>query len=401
MNQIRKKTAEKIELNQFLILLMSVANAICAANLYYAQPLLSNLATYFHVSSTVIGISATIIQIGFAIGLIFIVPLGDIVNQRSLILIMLSCSMAAVLELSFVTNVIWFIIGSLFVGITSITQMVLVTLAAHLANPASRGRVIGTVMTGLLIGMQLSRTFSGIIGTYYGWQVVYQIAAVMIGILIIIFYFHLPQSSPDAVMSYGKLISSLGSILRKQPILRSSSLIGAMMFASFSAFWTTLSFLLKSPAYNLGAQTAGMLGLIGAVGALAASIAGRVVDKKGYYFTLTIGISLSMAGYLCFWILGYQLWGLIWGIVLLSIGIQTAQISNQAKINTLDDILRSRNNGLYMAFYFIGGAIGSFLGSYLWGLFGWTGVCILGITFQVIAVVTHFFENKHTTMTSN
>ncbi|MBW4085714.1 MFS transporter [Paenibacillus sp. S150] len=401
MKQIKENPAEKIELNQFLIFLMSIASAICAANLYYAQPLLSNLSAYFHVSSTVIGISATIIQIGFAIGLIFIVPLGDMVNQRSLIIVMLICSMVALLELSFATNIIWFTIGSLFVGITSIAQMVLVTLAAHLANPASRGRIIGTVMTGLLIGMQLSRTFSGIIGTYYGWQVVYQIASVMIGILIIIFYFYLPQSSPGTAMSYGKLIASLGSIVRNQPILRSSSLIGAMMFASFSAFWTTLSFLLKSPVYNLGAQTAGILGLIGAVGAIAASIAGRVVDKKGYYFTLTIGISLSIAGFMCFWILGDRMWGLIFGIILLSVGVQTAQISNQAKINTLDAALRSRNNGVYMAFYFIGGAIGSFLGSYFWGLSGWTGVCILGITFQIIAAVTHFFGVKHTTMAQN
>lgn len=401
MNQIKKKPFEKIELNQFLILLMSIASAICAANLYYAQPLLSNLSTYFHVSSTVIGIPATIIQIGFAIGLIFIVPLGDIVNQRSLIIVMLICSMAALLGLSFATNIIWFTIGSLFVGITSIAQMVLVTLAAHLANPASRGRVIGTVMSGVLIGMQLSRTFSGVIGTYYGWQVVYQIAAVMIGMLIIIFYFYLPQSAPNAAMSYGKLIASLGRILRQQPILRSSSLIGAMMFASFSAFWTTLSFLLKSPVYNLGAQMAGMLGLIGAVGALAASIAGRFVDKKGDYFTLTIGISLSMAGFMCFWMIGYQMWGLVLGIILLSIGVQTAQISNQAKINTLDAALRSRNNGVYMAFYFIGGAIGSFLGSYFWGLSGWTGVCILGVGFQIIAALTHFLGNKHSAMTPN
>ncbi|WP_371379059.1 MFS transporter [Sporomusa aerivorans] len=396
MDQIKEKNFEKPKLSQFLILLMSITSAISAANLYYAQPLLSNLSTYFHVSSTVIGISAMIIQIGFAIGLIFIVPLGDMVNQRSLIIIMLICSMVALLELSFATNIIWFTIGSLFVGITSIAQMVLVTLAAHLANPASRGRVIGAVMTGLLIGMQLSRTFSGIIGTYYGWQVVYQIASIMIGILIIIFYFCLPQSSPDTSMSYGKLISSLGSILRNQPILRSSSLIGATMFASFSAFWTTLSFLLESPMYNLGAQAAGMLALIGVVGALAASIAGRVVDKKGYYFTLTIGISLSMAGFICFWMLGYQMWGLICGIILLSLGIQTAQISNQANINTLDAVFRSRNNGIYMAFYFIGGAIGSFLGSYFWGLSGWAGVCILGIGFQIIAAVTHFLRNKHT-----
>lgn len=394
MEQIKKESPEKTKLSRFLILLMSIASAVCVANLYYSQPLLSNLSRYFHVSSAVIGISAMLIQIGYAIGLVFLVPLGDIVKHRPLIITMLICSMAALLELSFATNIVWFTIGSLLVGITSITQMLLVTLAAHLANPASRGRVIGTVMTGLLVGMLLSRTFSGIVGTHWGWPAVYRIAALMIGILMIVFYFCLPRSVPDATMSYGKLLTSLGGLLRNQPVLRSSSLIGAMMFATFSAFWTTLSFLLKTPVYNLGAQAAGMFGLLGAAGALAASVAGRVSDKKGPRFTLTIGISLSVAGFICFWAFGYQMWGLICGIILLDVGVQTAQISNQAKINTLNAASRSRNNAIYMAFYFIGGAFGSFMGSYFWGLFGWTGVCALGIAFLIIAAAAHFLGFK-------
>ncbi|MFT9078289.1 MFS transporter [Ethanoligenens sp.] len=199
-------------------------------------------------------------------------------------------------------------------------------------------------------------------------------------------------------MSYGKLLVSLGGLLRGQPVLRSSSLVGAMMFATFSAFWTTLSFLLKGPAYHLGSQAAGMFGLLGAAGAMAASVAGRVSDRKGPRFTLTIGISLSVAGFLCFWAFGFQMWGLICGIILLDLGVQTAQISNQAKINALDAAARSRNNAVYMAFYFIGGAVGSFLGSYLWGLFGWAGVCALGIVFQIVAVIAHFCSFKQKQM---
>lgn len=161
------------------------------------------------------------------------------------------------------------------------------------------------------------------------------------------------------------------------------------MFTTFSAFWTTLSFLLKTPVYHLGAQAAGMFGLLGVVGALATSVAGRVADKKGPSFTLAIGISLSTAGFICFWIFGYQMWGLICGIIQLDLGVQTAQISNQAKINALDAASRSRNNAVYMASYFIGGAFGSFLESYVWGLFGWTGVCALGVVFQILAAMTH------------
>ncbi|WP_341349182.1 MFS transporter [Ethanoligenens harbinense] len=218
MEQVKRERSQKLQLNRFLILLMSIVSAVSVANLYYCQPLLPNLSRYFHVSSAIIGIAAMLVQIGYAIGLIFLVPLGDIVKHRVLIITMLACSMAALLELSFASNILWFTVGSLFVGITSITQMLLVTLAAHLEKPASRGRVIGTVMTGLLTGMLLSRTFSGIIGTHWGWRAVYQLAAVMMGILILLFFFCLPQSSPDGAMSYGKLLASLGGLLRNQRI---------------------------------------------------------------------------------------------------------------------------------------------------------------------------------------
>lgn len=395
MNQYEKiNIQQKFKLSRFLVVLMSIASGITVANLYYSQPLLENFSRFFNVSSTMIGISAMLIQIGYAIGLIFLVPLGDIIEHRFLIMTMLFCSMAALIGLSFASNVKWLFVGSLLVGMTSITPMLIVTLAAHLAEPAYRGRVIGNVMSGLLIGMLLSRTFSGVVGAALGWQVVYRIAAVMMGLLILIFYFLLPEISSDTVMSYGKLLKSLVGLLKKQAVLRRASLIGAMMFATFSDFWTTLSFLLKSPTYNMGAQTAGIFGLLGVVGALAASIVGRISDKKGPCFTLTIAIVFSFASYICLWVFGYNMWGLIIGIILLDLGVQSGQISNQAGINDLDAAARSRNNAVYMAFYFIGGAVGSFLGSYFWGLFGWTGVCAVGIVFQIIAAVTHIIGTR-------
>jgi predicted MFS family arabinose efflux permease len=195
-------------------------------------------------------------------------------------------------------------------------------------------------------------------------------------------------------MSYGNLLKSLVGLLRNQPVLKEASLIGAMMFATFSAFWTALSFLLKSPVYNLGAQAAGLFGLVGVVGALAASIVGRVTDKRSPRFTLTIAIILSALSYICFWIFGYRMWGLISGVILLDLGIQSGQISNQARINTLDATARSRNNAVYMAFYFGGGALGSLLGTFFWGLFGWTGVCAVGIIFQIIAATVHILGIK-------
>ena len=378
------------EMSRFLIVLMSVASGVTAANLYYAQPLGEKLSQFFNVSSTLIGIAAMLIQLGYAMGLVFLVPLGDIKEHRSLIMTMLFCSMIALLGLSFASNVGWFLVGSLFVGLTSVTPMLIVTLAAHLANPAKRGRVIGSVMSGLLIGILLSRTFSGIVGSALGWQAVYRIAAIMMGLLILIFKLSIPKTIPDAVMSYGKLLRSLTVLLRNQHTLREASLVGAMMFATFSTFWTTLSFLLKSPTYNLGTQVAGMFGLIGVAGALAATVVGRIADKKSPRFTLSIAIVFTSTAFICFWFFGYRMWGLVLGTILLDLGVQSGQISNQSRINALDASARSRNNAVYMAFYFIGGALGSFLGSLFWGILGWTGVCIVGISFQIIAAIVHF-----------
>lgn len=380
---------KKFELSHFLIVLMSIACAACAANLYYSQPLLEQISRFFNVSSSVIGIAAMLIQIGYAIGLIFLVPLGDIKERRRLIMTMLFCSAIALLSLSVSLNIWLLLFSSLLVGLTSITPMLIVPLAAHLAKPEERGEVIGSVMSGLLIGILLSRVFSGIIGSILGWQIVYRIAAGMMFLLILVFKVWLPKSAPDYSMSYKKLLKSLIGLLKNQPVLMEASLIGAMMFGTFSIFWTTLSFLLKSPTYNLGAQAAGMFGLAGIVGALAASIVGRVADKKSPRFTLTIAIMFSFLSYICFLIFGYQMWGLIIGVILLDLGIQAGQISNQARINTLDAVARSRNNAVYMTFYFLGGALGSWLGTFFWGLFGWIGVCGVGIIFQIVAATIH------------
>jgi predicted MFS family arabinose efflux permease len=237
--------------------------------------------------------------------------------------------------------------------------------------------------------------FSGIIGSILGWQDVYRIAAAMMILLILIFNLCFPKSVPNTVMSYRKLLKSLFVLLRTQPTLQETSLIGAMMFATFSAFWTTLSFFLKSPVYNLGAQTAGIFGLVGIIGALAASVVGRIADKRNPRFTLSIAISISALSYICFLFFGYQMWGLIIGVVLLDLGIQSGQVSNQARINDLDATARNRNNAVYMTFYFCGGALGSFLGTFFWGFWGWTGVCSIGIIFQIIAVIIHILGIKH------
>lgn len=378
-------TRKGIGLNRLLLLLMSSASGLTVANLYYAQPLLEELSRYYSVLPGTMGISAMLIQIGYALGLFFLVPLGDIREHRKLIITVLFGSMITLLGLSYAPNMTCFLAGSLLVGVTSIVPMLVLSFAAHLARPTARGQVIGIVMSGLLIGILLSRTFSGIVGSVLGWQAVYRIASVMMGLLILIFSLCLPRSNQESIMTYGALLKSLGVLLKNTPVLQESAIIGAMMFATFSTFWTSLSFLLKSPAYHLGAQAAGLFGLIGIVGALAASIVGRLADKKGPCFTLKIAIALSGLSYLFFWFFGYRMAGLVTGVILLDMGIQSGQVSNQARINALTPEARNRINAVYMVCYFCGGALGSALGSIGWEYFGWSGVCAVGMVFQIIA----------------
>jgi predicted MFS family arabinose efflux permease len=379
----------KAILTRPLVFLMAIASGATVANLYYAQPLLEELSRYFHVSQSGIGVAAMLIQVGYALGLLFLVPLGDIRERRSLIITVLLCSTAALLLISFSTTIGLFLFSSLLLGTASIVPQLLVPFAAQLALPHERGKAIGNVMSGLLVGILLSRTLSGTVGSVLGWQAVYRLAAVMIALLTISFSFILPRSHAGSAMPYGRLMLSLGRLFRSEPVLRQSALIGAAMFAAFSSFWTTLSFLLKSPVYNLGAQAAGLFGLVGVAGALTASITGRITDRVSPRFTLSIAIALAGAAYVVFWVAGYTMAGLVVGVIVLDIGAQSGHISNQARIYALDPAARNRINAVYMVTSFAGGAIGSVLSSYGWGLYGWHGVCSVGLVFLAIAGIIH------------
>lgn len=377
-----------------LVLLMAVACGITVANIYYAQPLLSEIARTFDVSQADIGVVAMLTQIGYAMGMLFLLPLGDIRERRSLIVLMLFVAAAALIMMSASFNIGILFFAAFAVGFTSIIPQLIVPFAAQLALPSERGKIIGNVMSGLLIGILLSRTFSGIIGTAFGWRTVYIIAAIMMMILAAALKALLPVSLPSSKVAYKKLLGSLWGLLKTEPILREASISGAMLFAAFSVFWTTLVFLLESSVYNLGAQTAGLFGLVGVTGALAASLVGRVADKKSPRFTLGMAIVICIISYVCFLLLGFKLWGLIIGVILLDLGTQAGQVSNQARIFALNPEARNRINTVFMVSYFIGGSTGSIVGAYSWSHFGWIGVCVTGILFDTIALISHFGLRK-------
>lgn len=376
-------------LSKTLVLIMAAAGGIVVANLYYAQPLLSEIARTFKVSEGSIGIVAMLTQLGYATGMFFILPLGDIKERRNLIVLMLYLASGALLLMSVSGNITLLLFAAFTVGFTSVVPQLIVPLSAQLAPPRDRGKIIGTVMSGLLIGILLSRTFSGIIGQAFGWRVVYIIGTVLMLLLATMLKVTLPITPPTSDIKYTKLLKSLWGILRTETVLKEASINGAMMFATFSAFWTSLIFLMESPVYKLGAEAAGLFGLVGVGGALTAPLIGRIADKKSPRYTVGIAIIISTLSYICFWTLGFKIWGLIIGVILLDLGTQSGLISNQARTQALSAEKRNRINTIFMVSYFMGGSLGSILGAYFWAHFGWSGVCAVGLLFQMVAIVAH------------
>ncbi|ABR32922.1 MFS transporter [Clostridium beijerinckii] len=381
-------------LTKLLILVMSIACGLTVANLYYIQPLLGDIAKTFHVDQLSIGFAAMLTQIGYAIGMIFILPLGDIKEKRNLIVIMLLFSVISLMSMFFSSNIYILTISSFAVGFTSIIPQLIIPLAAQLSNPQQRGQTIGTIMSGLLIGILLSRTVSGILGSYLGWRIVYLIAAIMMFTLMLILRKLIPLCNPISDIKYSELLKSMIHLIKTEPILRESSLNGALMFSAFSAFWTTLIFLLESSHYNMGAEAAGLLGLVGVSGALAAPLVGKVADKRGSRFAIGICIVVVIVSYLLFFLFGFKILGLVLGVILLDLGVQSCNVSNQARVHSLNEETRNRLNTIYMVSFFLGGAFGSFLGSYSYSHFGWYGVCTFGIITQILALIIHKISKK-------
>nr|WP_046065935.1 MFS transporter [Clostridium scatologenes] len=377
-------------LTRLLTLLMAIACGLAVANLYYIQPLESQIADTFHITQNMAGIAATLTQIGYAFGLLLLVPLGDMAERKSMILRILLLVDISLLMAAWSPFYGLLLIVMFAVGFTTIVPQLIIPYAAHLAHPEEQGKIIGNLMGGLLMGILLSRTLSGLIGSAFNWRIVYLLAAILMSILAIIIKYFFPKSQPTSKISYSELMKSIPKQIKKERTLRESAINGFFMFGAFSAFWTSLIFLLETPFYNMGTREAGLFGLAGIAGAIAAPLIGKMADKKSPRFIVGIGVMLSTLAYLCFWFLGLHLWGLIIGIIILDLGNQFGQVSNMARVQSLSDSMRSRNGTVFMFFYFMGGACGSFLGTLFWQNFAWKGVCTVGIIFMFMAITSHF-----------
>jgi predicted MFS family arabinose efflux permease len=385
----RKKSTDFI-LTKPLIFLMAVICGVSVANLYYIQPLEAQIAAAFHVSQNAAGIAAMLTQIGYALGLLLFVPLGDMTERRSVILRMLALVAVSLLAAGLSPSYAILLIAMFAIGLTTIVPQLVVPYAAQLSRKEEQGKTIGDVMSGLLIGILLSRAFSGLVGAALGWRAVYLIATGLILVLAVVIRCIFPKSESHAEMSYPGLLKSIPGLVKSQRPLRESALNGFFMFGSFSAFWTSLIFLLETPHYNMGAREAGLFGFAGVAGALAAPLIGKAADRKSPRFTVGIGVLLSTLAYLFFSFFGFHIWGLIVGVIVLDLGNQCGQVSNMARVQALGDETRSRNNTVFMFSYFIGGAAGSFLGTLGFQHFGWFGVCAVGLAFQLAAILIHF-----------
>jgi predicted MFS family arabinose efflux permease len=375
-----------------MVWLLAVASAFAVGNLYYGQPLLADIARSFSVSVNSVGIAATVTQLGYAVGLLLIVPLGDACERRSLIVITLLAVTVALIATALAPSIPWLTFACFAIGVTTVVPQIILPMAASLAHPRERGRVVGTIMSGLLIGILLARTVSGFIGAQFGWRAMYWIAAGMMLLLALALRVTLPTNRPQTQLSYAQLMRSLGGLLRTEPSIREMSLFGGLVFGAFSAFWSTLAFFLSTPPYHYGSEVVGLFGLVGVAGALIASFVGRLADRIDARYITGGAIVVTLLAFIVFWLLGHLLWGLILGVILLDMGTQGNQVSNQARVYSLNPEARNRLNTIYMVAYFVGGSLGTALGTYGWSVAHWTGVCIVGSAMLMIAIIVYLWS---------
>ncbi|MFL9996528.1 MFS transporter [Paraburkholderia sediminicola] len=367
---------------------MAVACGVFVANIYYNQPILELLQQAFPRSPGLVNLVPTATQLGFACGLFFLVPLGDRIDRRKLILGQTALLIVALVCLAAAPNAWLLVIASAVVGIAGSVAQQVVPFAAELAEAKRRGQVVGTVMSGLLCGILLGRAVGGFTADHWGWRATFWLGAAMTAIVWVMLLVRLPHSEPKTRHSYFRLMKSLIELWREEPSLRRATCIQAAMFGSFIGLWTILALRLHE-AFGLGADVAGLMGIVGAAGILIAPLAGRVADRRGPHAVIGLGCLIMLLSYAVLGLWG-SLVGLIVGIILLDFGEQSALISNQHVVYALRPEARSRLNTLFMSGMFVGGAAGSWGASLSWRLGGWHAACVFGGALALLGFVLHF-----------
>ncbi|PRP66651.1 MFS transporter [Nonlabens agnitus] len=375
MNQ--NVTAEP-KLSNTVLYLMSISAGLVVANIYYNQPLLNLISQNLGVSQASASNVALATQLGYAAGLLIIIPLGDKFSNKLILKYDFLILVISLLVTAVASNIYILIASSFVIGFASVIPQLFVPMAARLSEEAHRGRAIGIVMSGLLIGILASRTISGVVGEYFGWRAIFYIAAGLMVLLFILLHFKLPKLNPTYEGSYLSLFRSIAHYFKTEPTVRVAALRGGLGFAAISVFWTTLVFLLED-SFGYGSDVAGYFGLIGVVGAMGATVTGKLNDTMNKYYIILSASIILLISWILFYFSGNSILGLIIGVVLIDLGMQALHITNQNIIFSKNKDARNRINTIYMVGFFVGGALGTLCASIAWDNYGWPGVSVLGI----------------------
>src|ERR1700722_7095347 len=385
-----------------LVRLMAVTCAVTVANLYYAQPLLHSIGDSLHVGQGSASLLVTVGQLGYAAGLLLIVPAGDIVRRRPLLTGMLAFCAVTLAAGALAPNLPVLGVAIALCCVTSVVVQMLVPYAATLASDTERSRVIGTLMGGLLIGILLSRTFAGVVAGLAGWRAVYGIAAVLMALTAVILRRALPDHGPQLDIGYREQLRGVLDVARAEPVLRWRSLIAACGFGSFACFWTTVTFLLSGPRYGFSQLDIGLFALVGAAGAVTSLAGGRLLDKRPSLRWPVTGASLTLlaAAYIPIGLGGgprgaASLVPLIIGVLLMDACVQGTHVINQSVIYDLLPQARSRLTTVYVTTMFAGGAVGSAVGAQAYDHWGWTGATLVAAAFPVLGLLFWLASRRH------
>ena len=381
-------------MNKLLLWILSIGSGLSVASIYLSQPLLDILHKQFNAPLQEIGLIVTLTQIGYAIGLFFIAPIGDIVPKKKLIQVKLIC-MTFILLLAGVSQTLtMFFIASLAIGIFASAAQDFIPLAADLSPEEARGKTVGTVMSGLLLGILLSRTFSGMIAHHFGWHAVYYISAILIVLIFIFISILVPNNPAKVNLKYSKLMRSMGKILIENPLLQLSIITHGLIGVVFSSFWTVLTFHLSGAPLHLSTASIGLFGLAGASGAIAAPIAGRVADKKGPLLNIKLAILIIFLSFILMFYFQSSIFMLVIGTITFDLGVQISLISHQSIIYAINPHARARINSLFITGVFLCFSIGSLLGTYVFTHKGWMGEVYLALIFCVLSFICQIFLAK-------
>lgn len=377
-----------------MVLIMASATGLAVGSNYFAQPLLPTMARELGLSTAKAGVIVTTAQLGYAAGLLFIVPLGDLFERRGLIVLMALLTAAGLLITALAPSFSLVLVGTALTGLFSVVAQILVPFAATLAVPEQRGKVVGTVMSGLLLGILLARTVAGGLTSLSGWRTVYFAGAGAMVLATWALRRALPRHHQPVDLSYFRLLLSVFALFGAEPILRTRALIGAAVFGTFSVFWTSMAFLLARPPHGMSPSTIGLFGLVGVAGALAASSAGRLADRGKGDWATGGGLLILLVSWAFLALARYSLGFFLVGILLLDLAVQGVHISNQAALYRIRPEARNRLTAAYMTSYFLGGATGSLFSAAAFSRFGWLGVVAVGAAMSACGVIVWMVDNR-------